>query len=138
MCKVSKLKLIQNHTVWTNSFSIVSDILHTKEETNRRKDKMNSKLLKLDGEQFTITESTTNGLCELQIEGLGRKMWVKASDELYGYGYRVYSSGSSWKGNYTNPDDAVEAAAREIISTQKKKNQKELSEDLCDYFEQLS
>ena len=93
---------------------------------------------KIDGEQFTVTETITNGLCELGVEGLGMKVRVKASDEAYGYGYRIYFPGGSWKGLGNNPKTVLEKAAKEIIDVQKKKNRKELSDDLCDFFDQLS
>ena len=97
------------------------------------------KKYKYDGEQFTVTESTTaDGLYQLEVEGLGEKVWVRASDESYGYGYRIYFSDSSWKGGWSDPNTALEQAAREIIDTQKRKSQKELSDDLDDFFDQLS
>ena len=99
---------------------------------------MNVKPYKIDDEEFTITESISNGLCELVVEGLGEKLRVGASDASYGYGYRIYFSDGSWKGGWTDPNAAVETAAKEIISAKKRKNQKELSDDLCNYFEQLS
>ena len=100
---------------------------------------MTEKLYKLDGQQFAITETTNSaGICELAVAGLGMKLWVKTSDEIYGYGYRVYGPGGGWKGSHATPDSALKAACQEIIATDKRKDQKELSEDLCDYFEQLS
>ena len=45
---------------------------------------MSVKTYKFDGEEFTVTESFTNGDCELEVEGLGRRFGLQPVIRLTG------------------------------------------------------
>ena len=99
---------------------------------------MDSKPYKFKGEEFTITtRSNIAGKCELVVAGTDMKLTVKPSDEIYGYGYRIYHSGG-WKGSWRTPEEAKNAACDEILQAKQRKNEEELCEDLSKFFQQLS
>ena len=99
---------------------------------------MESKPYKFKEEEFTVTKGNNAAkICELVVTGKGMELTVKASDEIYGYGYRIYHP-SGWKGSWRTPEEAINAACDEIIRAKQRKNEKELCEDFSVFFHHLT
>lgn len=96
---------------------------------------LKEKAYKLDGREFVIRSEADT--CALEVSDGTRTLTVKPSTELYGRGYRVYQ-GVSWKGNWDSPEQAVDAACRELITLSDAASEEQLCKQLSTFFDKLS
>ena len=96
---------------------------------------MTEKTYKYEDEEFLVQEEE-EGDYELIVSYGENSLTIRYSTEIYGTGYRVYYS-SGWKGAWSTPDDAVNAACKELLSLAKAKTDAEFREELQKFFDNL-
>ena len=96
---------------------------------------LKEKIYKLDGREFIIRSGEDT--CAVEVSDGKMTLTVKPSTEMYGRGFRVYNGGS-WKGGWNSPDQALDAACRELIALSEGRSAEELCKDLSTFYDKLS
>ena len=93
------------------------------------------KFYKYEGEEFLVRESESGR--ELSVIYGECNLTIRPSTEIYGTGYRIYHSGG-WKGAWSTPAEALNAACHELLSLTKAKTEDEWAQELQEFFDDLS
>ena len=93
------------------------------------------KIYKYEGAEFLVRESEES--CGLSVIYGEATLTIRPSTEIYGTGYRIYHS-QGWKGAWSTPAEALNAACHELLSLAKAKTEDEWCKELQGFFDDLS
>ena len=93
------------------------------------------KIYKYKGAEFLV-EEFEEGRCGLTVTHDKATLTIRPSTEVYGTGFRIYHSGG-WKGSWSTPSEALNAACNELLALAKGKTEDEWCKELKEFFDEL-
>ncbi len=93
------------------------------------------KIYKYEGEEFLVRNSDEGR--GLKVSHSEATLTIRPSTEIYGTGYRIYNS-KGWKGSWSTPAKALDAACQELLSLSKAKTEDDWVQELQEFFDDLS